>query len=829
MRLKTHICKRTSDNNNVDYRLQNSATQRSSSGQKDAGNNGKTNISPLSCADWSSNEEIYFVSDDHQIYKWSAATRESVEVAKLPDDFIPTDLHWLLLGGRSSGGGKGSDTLLICSSDGRFIILNKSARVERNITAHSAAISTGRWSPDGAGLLTAGEDGVIKIWSRSGMLRSTVIQSDDPISCARWAPNSTSIVFSQGSYMSIKPLAANSKLTRWRAHDGLVLSLSWSTHSNIIASGGEDFRFKIWDSQGANLFTSSAEEYAITSVCFNSEKDVLLVGSFNMLKLCSSAGWSYICTRFSEPTVGSFYTMSWSSDGTQVACGTSTGNLVVGYTIDRQLISRNLKATTTGRKTILLQDITNSSSDVLDFPERIINFGLGYGHLIVATSNQLHIYNEKYINTPIIIDGRTDVRVIEVGKKFFMVLDATSIWVYTYNGRLHLNPRYPGMQAQIPLLTWRAVSLGLDVLAVRDNADNTVIHIFDLTPGASRQYEPHSLRAKTQISEISACRAGTLDDQYVVLIDNNRELYITETRNLNGGSGGGGGGGGGGFNAVAAVGSGTGGGGGGGSGNTDRSSSGRTSNCGEVYKIGTQVTTVMWASETNILVGVHDTCYSIWYCPGEGAADPTLIALTTVTVDATEFGKSITLETFEDAIVTFRCAGALLPVNVNIYCEILHRTLMEGQWQQALKICRLAQNGNLWATLAAIATRKNQLQISEEAYSAALQIDKVSYLQYIKELSPASPEQMAENSLMLGRLIEAETILLHNKKFTEAVALCLRMHNWHRALEVAQKHEPELLEKVLEQRRKYLKALQRDEWDAVFLPFKVKANDDKSE
>lgn len=46
-----------------------------------------------------------------------------------------------------------------------------------------------------------------------------------------------------------------------------------------------------------------------------------------------------------------------------------------------------------------------------------INFALGYGHWIVATSNQIHIYNEKYINTPIIIDGRTDVRVIQVGKK----------------------------------------------------------------------------------------------------------------------------------------------------------------------------------------------------------------------------------------------------------------------------------------------------------------------------------------------------------------------------------------------------------------------------
>lgn len=57
---------------------------------------------------------------------------------------------------------------------------------------------------------------------------------------------------------------------------------------------------------------------------------------------------------------------------------------------------------------------------------------------------------------------------------------------------------------------------------------------------------------------------------------------------------------------------------------------------------------------------------------------------------------------------------------------------MEGQWEKALKICRLAQNTILWATLAAIATKHNQFEISEEAYCAALQIDKVYYLQYIK-------------------------------------------------------------------------------------------------
>lgn len=52
-----------------------------------------------------------------------------------------------------------------------------------------------------------------------------------------------------------------------------------------------------------------------------------------------------------------------------------------------------------------------------------------------------------------------------------MVLDSSSIWIYNYTGRLHLSPRYQGSQAQIPLLTTKCISLGLDVLAIRDYAD----------------------------------------------------------------------------------------------------------------------------------------------------------------------------------------------------------------------------------------------------------------------------------------------------------------------------------------------------------------------
>lgn len=71
-----------------------------------------------------------------------------------------------------------------------------------------------------------------------------------------------------------------------------------------------------------------------------------------------------------------------------------------------------------GRKVIELQDVINRTVDVIDFSQRIIKWEIGYGHLIVATVNQLYIYNEKYINTPVsVIEGRSSVRSIVLGQK----------------------------------------------------------------------------------------------------------------------------------------------------------------------------------------------------------------------------------------------------------------------------------------------------------------------------------------------------------------------------------------------------------------------------
>lgn len=345
-------------------------------------------------------------------------------------------------------------------------------------------------------------------------------------------------------------------------------------------------------------------------------------------------------------------------------------------------------------------------------------------------------------------------------------MDSQSIWIYTYTGRLHLNPRYPGSQAQVFYLTPQTISMGVDILAVRDLADTSTIHVFDLLPGASRQEDAYQIKHKQLITDICVNRIGNVDDQYLVFIDMNRDLYLSVIRNGN-----------------------------------DYS----------LHKIGTQVTSVMWSSECNVLVGLHDSCYSIWYCPGEACSDPSLVSLTTLSFDTSEFGKNISLVSFDGLTINFCASGTRFTVTTKIYCILIHKLVMENQWDKALKICRMGQSVLLWACLAALSSKRNQLEISEEAYSSALQIDKVDYMKYVKKLS--ENEQMAENVVMNGaRIEEAETILLHNRKISEAIQFCLRLHRWNKALEIAEKHSKDI-DLVLQERVKYMQALNRDETD----------------
>lgn len=59
----------------------------------------------------------------------------------------------------------------------------------------------------------------------------------------------------------------------------------------MIISGGEDCKYKIWDSYGRLLFSSNPYDYVITSIAWAPNGEYFAVGAYEMLKLCDKTGY----------------------------------------------------------------------------------------------------------------------------------------------------------------------------------------------------------------------------------------------------------------------------------------------------------------------------------------------------------------------------------------------------------------------------------------------------------------------------------------------------------------------------------------------------------
>lgn len=117
--------------------------------------------------------------------------------------------------------------------------------------------------------------------------------------------------------------------------------------------------------------------------------------------------------------IGSICSVTWASDGTQFVAQCGNGGVAFGSVVEQRVISRQLHATLQSRKTIILENIRgNKTRDALEFSDRVTKFDLAYGHLVVAlSSGHVQVFNESYTNTPVYVDGRMDVRIMELGQR----------------------------------------------------------------------------------------------------------------------------------------------------------------------------------------------------------------------------------------------------------------------------------------------------------------------------------------------------------------------------------------------------------------------------
>ncbi|KAK6017103.1 WD domain, G-beta repeat protein [Ostertagia ostertagi] len=169
-------------------------------------------------------------------------------------------------------------------------------------------------------LCAGGEDGTVKLWSRNGMLRCS------------FDSTSNYVVFPNYDHCYIRSLKSQATPLKWKAHDGIVLCCDWSKASEYMVTGGEDCKFKLWDSFGRNLFISISHDYPISSVAWSPDGQCFVVGTYNILLLCDKAGWSHSLEKLST---GSLLSLCWFDDSTQLVGGSGSGQVIHAQIIER--------------------------------------------------------------------------------------------------------------------------------------------------------------------------------------------------------------------------------------------------------------------------------------------------------------------------------------------------------------------------------------------------------------------------------------------------------------------------------------------------------------
>jgi intraflagellar transport protein 80 len=595
-------------------------------------------------------------------------------------DGYVTALDWFpALPGKSDR--KEQEIFVISCTDGTFKLVNRAGRIEKSVDAHTGAVISLRWSYDGTSLATCGEDGVVKTWNRNGMLRATIVTLEQSIYAIAWSPDSEHILFATGKDLVIKPYQPSTKQTQWKAHDAVVTSVDWNVVTNLIVSGGEDCKYKIWDAFGRQLYASAPFDFAVTSVAWCPSGAYFAVGSFNMLRLCDRTGWSI---SREAPDVGSVYDISWTSDGTQLAAAGGNGAVCFGQLVERELSWAHYEVQLTDTNRLLVHDVLSDSEEELELNDRVIELAMGFGHLVVATAKQCLIYSVNNWNTPHIFDLKEPVSLIKLAPRHFATVDKLNgVQVYAYEGRQLSHLKFLGLRPEF--VSHRTLAISNDAAACVERSAPKVVRYLDCASGKpSAKDFTHTL----DVEEVALSQLGHAFERKICIVDRNRDLYLSIVG--------------------------------------DRP---------DPVKLATMVDSVRWNDDNDSLLAIADGKLLVWLFPHAAFIDRDLLAATRSEQDASELGKLPACVAFAGSHASIRRSdGAVVSVSTSPYPGKLSAFCAAGEWEAALRLCRYVKDAQLWACLAAMAVAGQDYNAAEVAYAAIDEVDKLKYMLYIKEL-----------------------------------------------------------------------------------------------
>ena len=732
-------------------------------------------------------------------------------------------------------------------SDGTLRFFLRNGRVEKTVEAHAGAVTSVRWTKDGSCVLTAGEDGAVKSWSPGGRLRGVVAAGETAVYAAAWSPESHAsggetgrVVVARGKNLRVhfanKAVGAETELEKvplvgkkkptflrgtepdggsgktantpaWRAHDGVVLAVDWCAVSNLLVSGGEDRKYKVWDPHGRLLFSCAERDHAITSVAWSPSGAHFAAGAYDCVWLCDAAGWCRETT--SNESLGSTLSLAWSEDGRALAgaCAKAPG-VFVGVVLDDRRAFGSCVARLFSPRAVRVADADASSGAsrecVIETRENVGAFAFEHGYLIVGVGTKALVYERGKWGAPkasVELGGRaTSFAQSRVGFAAHCV-GGVSLRVFSYDGQKSCDvPLRNTLKASVMNVlpstlrsTHGTLSLAPECVCVVPRFCRSVaffnLDVEKKTRGAETLPPFATLRHAMPVTSARLNQEGGFDTRMVAFLDENRDLFVARVASLPR--------------------------------EKNASDDSRSKNTFPV-KLAGGVDAFAWSESGDGLVAAsRGGAVTAWHCASAVFVDPDLVRLTrSVTETTAPFcGESLVVERFDGNRATIRGGdGAVRVASVygqnGTFFPTLHADCSMRRWDRAIRLCRFVRDDALWAVLAVRAVAVDELETAQIAYAALEAIEKVRFVEKARA-TPHVAARAAELFAFRREPDEAERVLLGAGLVFRAIELNLRLFDWDRALALALEHRTHI-DTVLFFRAAYLRRSGRREDKSAF-------------
>ena len=213
-------------------------------------------------------------------------------------------------------------------------------KVKKIVAAHEGSVTTVKWSYDGSNLVSAGEDGDVKVWSQTGHLKSVIARNESCVNCLSWNYGGNAVVTAHDEILKILPFQDRGQrdIVEWKVsldQDGSAVALvvDWNNALDLILCGGEDCRYRVYDSTGTCLFLSSQLMHPITSAAWMLSGEAFVIGSYKSIHLCDREG--LYASHYNVESNSSILDLHFVEYSSKIIAGCSNGNIVLANIIGK--------------------------------------------------------------------------------------------------------------------------------------------------------------------------------------------------------------------------------------------------------------------------------------------------------------------------------------------------------------------------------------------------------------------------------------------------------------------------------------------------------------